>query len=471
MWAYTISKEINKVKKTKELGTKPIGELLLQYSLPAVIAMLVNAIYNVVDRIFVGNFAGEGALAGLTIAFPVMMMMFAFASLIGAGGAALLSIRLGEKDERGASHVFGNTLGLGIIITLIAVITISFNLESMLILFGATADTLIYSADYMQIILYGFIFQMIAFTLNNAVRTEGKPILSMSAMMASAITNIVLDYIFIGIFGWGVQGAAFATIIGQLVGLIMLLSFYLKGNSILKLKVKDFIPELKVSAKIFSIGFATFISTIGTSLAMMLLNRALGSYGGTAAVTSMGAINSLYTLFIMPIMGIQQGMQPIIGYNYGAKQIDRSYGTLKIGLIVGAVFSTVVFGMLQLFPQTFIGMFLDPTSDTIGVAVRGLRIFTLALPLLSVNLLGVAFFQSIAKGKISMVLGMLRQIIFLIPMVLILPNLFGLSGVWFASPIADGLAIIITGIALVKSYRVDMQEDEIQLQGNEILEV
>ncbi|QRN86705.1 MATE family efflux transporter [Clostridia bacterium] len=443
------------MESTKELGTEAIGKLLAKYSIPAVIAMLVNAVYNVVDRIFIGQYAGESALAGLTIAFPVMMIMFAFASLIGIGGSTLISIRLGEKDRAGASHVFGNTLSFGLLVTGIMLGTILFNLNELLVLFGAIEETIIYAAGYLRIIIAGFIFQMMSFTLNSSVRSEGKPLLSMTAMIASAVTNIILDFVFIGLMDMGVAGAAYATITGQFVGLTILLSFYGRGRSELHLSIRDFVPDYHVVISIITIGFATFMSTIGTSVAMTFLNRGLGEYGGTAAITSLGAINSLYTFFIMPIMGITQGMQPIIGYNYGARQKERVNKTLKYSVMVGVVFSTVVFAMLEIFPTTFIGLFLEQGSDTVAVAVNGLRIFVMMLPLLSINLMGVAYFQSIAKGKTSMVLGMLRQFIFLLPLLFILPTSFGINGVWFATPIADGLAIIVTFFAIIRQWKQD----------------
>ena len=447
--------------KTKQLGTLGIGKLLAKYSIPAIIAMLVNAIYNVIDRIFIGQYVGEEALAGLTISFPVMLMIFAFASLIGAGGSALLAIRLGEKDEQGASHVFGNALSFGIIITAIALTTIFLNLDSLLVLFGATPDVLVYASSYMTIIIAGFIFQMISFILNSSVRAEGRPMLSMLAMMSSAITNIILDYIFIVIFAWGVEGAAFATIAGQFVGLMILLSFYLRRKSVLHLSVKDFIPDLKVIGNIVMIGSATFITTIGTSVAMTFLNRELGTFGGTAAITSMGAINSLYTLFIMPIMGITQGMQPIIGYNYGAKEKKRVNRTLVLGMIIAISFSSIVFVLLQVFPITFVSMFLEKGSATIDVAVNGLRIFIIMLPLLSINIIGVAYYQSTARGKTSIVLGMLRQFVFLLPILLILPNFMGLNGVWLATPIADGFAVLVTIIFLLREFRKEESKTNI----------
>jgi len=448
--------------KSKELGQKPIGQLLAMYSLPAVVAMLVNAIYNVVDRIFIGQYAGEAALAGLTVVFPVMMIIFAFASLIGAGGASLLAIRLGENDQSGANHVFSNTLSFGFIVTGITLLIVSMNLQYLLSIFGATPEVLGYAMDYMRIILAGFIFQMVSFTLNSSVRTEGKPLLSMVAMLASALANILLDYVFIVKFNMGVEGAAYATIIGQFAGLSILLSFYLRGQSQLRVTIKDLLPDVKVVTQIVAIGFSTFASTIGTSVAMSFINRGLGLYGGVAAITSMGAINSLFTFFIMPIMGVTQGMQPIIGYNHGAGKRARVILTMKYGMGIGVVFSTTVFAILQLFPETFIGLFLESGSSTIDVAVNGLRIFIAMLPLLSINLMGVAYFQSTAQGRKSMVLGMLRQFVFLLPLVLILPKYFGINGVWYATPIADALAIAITALVLYKDARVSGDADQLE---------
>lgn len=344
------------------------------------------------------------------------------------------------------------------------------NLDELLYLFGASLDTIEYASSYITIIIYGFIFQMISFNLNSAVRTENQPILSMMAMMLSAITNIILDYIFIAKLNMGVEGAALATISGQLVGLVLLLSFYIRGKSILHLSFKDFIPNLNIFTSIVSIGITTFITTLGSSIAMSFMNRGLGQYGGTAAITAMGAINSLFTLFIMPIMGIQQGMQPIIGYNHGANRLDRSYKTLKIGLIVGIAFSTLVFLLMELFPTTFISMFIDPTSSTINIAVTGLRIYMLMLPLLCVNIYAIGFYQSIAKSTQALILGILRQFLFLIPFILILQNLFGLMGVWAAVPLSDGLAIIISIISLLINYNKSKstiklhKQSEIKLQ-------
>ena len=443
------------MQQTKELGTLPIGKLIARFSIPAVIAMLVNAIYNVVDRIFIGKVVGEAALAGLTIVFPIMMIIFAFAGLIGIGGSALLSIKLGEKDYKGASHVFGNTVVYGLAFTGVILFTFFVNLDGMLALFGGEGEVLYHAKAYMNIILMGFIFQMLSFILSNFVRTEGKPMLSMTAMIVSAVTNIILDYVLIVLLGMGVEGAAIGTIAGQFIGLIMYLHYYLTGKSNIHLHRDDFIPDFRLLLRIMSIGFATFISNIGTSVAMTFINRYLAIYGGTNAVTSMGAINSLFTFFIMPIMGITQGMQPIIGYNYGAKAMGRVYETLKIGLLIGTIFSTFVFIVMEIWAPTFVLLFLSTGSDTVLVAAKGLRIFIAMLPILSISFMGTAFFQSIAMGRVSMILGMLRQFIFLLPALFILARVFGLDGVWWATPVADLLSVIVTLAFLLKKIKDD----------------
>lgn len=446
------------MNKTQELGTKSVGKLLLQYSIPSIIAMMVNAIYNVVDRIFIGQYAGEGALAGLTIAFPVMLLLFAFASLMGIGGAALLSISLGKKDMKKANHIFANTLSFGVIINTSILVVVYFNMERILTLVGATPDIMDYASGYLTIIVFGFIFQMMAFILNSFVRTEGYPNLSMIAMITSAVANTILDYIFIARLGLGVEGAAYATILGQFLGFSILLIFYLRGKSVFKIKAKNLIPDLKLGGRILSIGFATFIATLGASVAMMLLNSSLMIYGGVAAVTAMGAINSMFTFFIMPVNGLNQGMLPIIGYNKGANQKDRVYKTLSYGLKAGIIFSTLFFVALQIFPETFISMFIDSGSPTMDVAVYGLRIYFIMLPILSINLIGISFFQGIAEGKLSFIIGILRPIVLFIPLVFIMPNLLGLTGIWMVTPISDGISVLITGIILFRYYKKDTKD-------------
>jgi putative MATE family efflux protein len=438
--------------RTLELGNEKIWKLLIKYSVPAVIGTMVNAIYNIVDRMFIGKFAGEDSLAALTIAFPVMMIIFAFATLISVGNAALLSIRFGEHDRKGANHVFCNSLSLMAIIMISIIALVFINFDAILSIFGADAAVLGEAKKYLRIILLGNVFQSYSFLFNGTARTEGHPRLSMMAMASSAVTNIILDYVFVVLLKWGVEGAAFATIIGMFVGLGIFIVYFLRGGSSLSITKKDMIPDMKVIKKIFSIGVAAFMGTVGTSVSMTILNRSLAIYGGTAAIASMGAINSLFTLVIMPLFGIQDGMQPIIGYNYGAGKIHRSYKTLKTGIMVGMIFSIFMFIMMQLFPKTFIGMFLNRGSETFEVAVNGFRLYILSLPILCINLMGITFFQATDNGRTSAILGMLRPFLILIPILIILPPIAGLAGVWLSVPMADFLAIIITVVALVINY-------------------
>jgi len=438
---------------TKKLGSEPIGKLLASYSIPAVIAMMVNAIYNVVDRIFIGQYAGEGALAGLTIVFPAMMVIFAFAGLIGVGGASLVSIKLGENNKTGANKVFGNMLGLAsgtaIFISLLAYL----NLDSLLAFFGADAVTMPFASDYMSIILIGIVFQLVSYSLNGIVRSEGQPILAMVSMLTAAIVNIVLDYVFIAQLGWGVQGAAFATIIGQFIGFVILSQYFIRGKATLKLDRSSFVLDFKLVRQMMSVGFTTFLSTVGTSAAMLILNRSLITYGDLAAITSMGAINSLFTIFIMPLMGIQQGMQPIVGYNHGAGKHGRVRSTIKLSISVGVIFSTIVCILLQVFPETLMSMFLDPSSETMNVAVNGLRLFVVGLPLVPITLLGTAYFQSIAESRKALILGASRQFLFLIPITLIIPQFLGLNGVWLATPISDIASAFTAGVLLYPVFK------------------
>ncbi len=430
------------MKQTADLGTKPIGKLLWEYSLPGVVAMLVGAVYNILDRVFIGQFSGEGALAGLTVAFPFMMLTFALANLVGIGGGALIAIRFGEKDMKGASHVFGNVVTSTVLIGLLVTIVGLANLSGWLRIFGADETTLPYARDFMQIILLGTAFQFLSFALANTVRTEGLPKLSMMSQIVSVIVNLVLALVFVAWLRLGVRGAATATVIGQLSGFSVVLVHYLKGRSILKPTRSDWWLDWKLMGKICSIGASGFLGTLGVSVSMTFFNNSLLKYGGVPAITSMGAVNSLFTLFILPIMGIQQGLQPIVGYNHGAGNPKRAHRALFLATGAAMAMATVVFLLLELFPTFFISLFIKPGSETMPMAVRGLRIFVAMLPVVSINLMGTAYFQSTAKAGIAIFLGMARQFLYLIPLVLILPGIFGLTGSWIAAPVSDALSVL-----------------------------
>ncbi|WAA09131.1 MATE family efflux transporter [Fervidibacillus albus] len=436
-----------------ELAEKPVGKLLLQYSIPATIAMIVNAIYNVVDRIFISQYAGEAAFAGLTVAFPLMLILFSFTNLVGIGGASLFSIALGRKESKKASHIFAVTLMLAVVFTAIIVLFGLLFAKPLLVLSGGTNEEILnYAFSYFKIILYGYGFQMFSFSLSSFVRTENHPRLTMLAMLVSAGSNIILDFVFISIFQMGVEGAAYATIIGQASGLFILLSFYFRKKSVVKLTKSSFALDVPLIGKIITIGFSAFVSVLGASFSALILNNVLAQNGGDKAIAAMGAINSLFTFFIMPTDGITQALQPIIGYNFGASQYDRVFKTLKLGLISNILFASLIFVLYECFPAFFMGLFLQKGSDTMEVAIPALRLFMLSIPLLAINIISVGYFQAIAKGTIAFVLGLLRPFVFLIPFAFILPSHYGLTGAWLAQPITDILAVICSAIALFISY-------------------
>ncbi len=437
----------------QELGTQPVGRLLLKYSIPGVVAMLVSAIYNVLDRVFIGRFSGEDALAGLTVAFPIMMLTFAFANLIGVGGSALIAIRFGERDQRGAEKVFGNTvtamIGVGVLVSLTGIVF----LNPILKVFGAEGNILAPAHDFLFIILLATPFQFLSFTLAAVVRTEGKPRLSMASMITSVLVNLVLATVLVAWLRLGVRGAATATAIGQVCGLLVLLPHYLGGKSLLKPKRADWVPDLRLLGGICAVGSSSFLGQLGVGVSMGILTNSLLSHGGVAAVTAMGAINSLFTLFIMPIFGIQQGLGPIVGYNHGAGKPERAQRTLYLATGAAIAVASVVFLLLELFPGAFMSLFIAADSATMPVAIKGLRIYVAMLPVVGINLMGSAFFQSVAKARIAIFLGLGRQFLFLIPAVLLLPLLFGLTGTWVSVPVADALSVIVTVFFLLRYFR------------------
>jgi putative MATE family efflux protein len=445
--------------KTKNLSTENLWKLLIKFALPSVIAMIVNAIYNIVDRIFVGQYVGEHALASLSIVFPVMLVLVGFSSLIAQGGGNLISIALGKKDLNQAKIVLGGSISLVIIMSIFILLLGYLNMDFILNALGAEGSIYTYGYEYMEIIYMGIVFQLVAFVLNTIARAEGFPGFAMMTMIVSAVVNIVLDYIFIGVFEMGVGGAALATIIGQFSGFVLLTYHFLSRRTSLRIKLSYLKINFKLYVDIILIGLPTFVIIMSVSVAMVLLNKALDTYGGVGAVASLAAINSLYTLFIMPINGISTGMQPIIGYNYGARLYDRAKKTFYYALIIGISFSTIIFILLEVFPATFISLFIDSESPTMEVAIRGLRIFILCLPFLSINIFASGFFQATAKSIRALVLGALRQFVLLIPAVLILPVYFDLDGVWLASPVADYLSVLISVLMIYRGMKYMYKEE------------
>lgn len=444
---------------TKQLGTAPILRLVIKFSLPTIFAMIVNAIYNIVDRIFVGKFVGESALGGLTVSFPLMMIGFAIGTLFAIGGATLISIKFGENKLEEANKVYGNTTMLILISSLAMTILGEIFLAPLLGLSGATEANFSYAYSYMRIIIIGLVFQLISFTMAAIVRCEGKPFLSMISQVLSAVTNIVLDYIFIGPLGMGVEGAALATILGQLVGFSILFHYYfISKKSLLKLKWTYLKLRWAYARQIMLIGASSFVINLGTGISASFTNGALAVYGGDAAITSYGAINSLFTLVLMPVIGLLQGIGPIMGYNHGMRQRARVWKTLWTGVALGCIFTFTLFILMEVFPEAFASLFLDPASPTMAVCANGLRLQMLALPVLSFSVLSTAYFQSTAQGKKSFFISLIRQLLVIVG-VLILPQFLQLTGVWLSGPFSELLSLVIASVMLVMDRRAHKAQE------------
>jgi len=445
------------MNQTKALGTESIGKLLFKFSIPAITGMIVNALYNIVDRIYIGHIKGVGsyALSGLAITFPISVIIMAFSMLIGIGASAVISIRLGEKNKESADDILGNALILITIISLVIGLLGVIFLNKLLILFGASENSIPYAKAYIQIILMGAVFQNIGFGINNIIRAEGNPKMAMLTMVFGAIINIILDPILIFGFNMGVQGAAIATIISQAFNTLWVLKYFTSKNSGSTLKIKKANLKLHkyIIKDIFAIGMAPFSMQIASSLVVILYNKGLYAYGGDLAIAAMGILNSISMLIFMPIFGISQGIQPIIGYNYGAKLYPRVLKVLKLAITFGTCIAIVGFISVQLFAKSLIGVFVGNNPELINLGARGLRIDLIVLPILGFQILGASYFQAINEAKTSMILSILRQVIVLIPLILILPLFFKLDGLWLSQPCADLIATALTAFFLYKSIK------------------
>ncbi len=430
------------------LGTDKITPLLFKLSIPAMIGMISNALYNVIDTVFVGHGAGALAIGGLTIAFPFQLIIGAFALMYGVGVASVISRRLGEGKPEEAVIAAANAFMLTFFTSLLILIFGELFLEKILNIFGATEDILPFASDYMRIILIGAPFLSFSMCANNILRSEGAAKASMTIMIIGTALNVVLDPIFIFGFGLGIKGAAIATVISQICGSLYALSYFLRGKSSLKFHINLFKLKLVYIKEIVLLGLATFIRQIGTSAMALAVNNMVKIYGGDLAIATFGMVNRFLTLVLMPIFGMNQGLQPIIGYNFGAKKNDRVKEVLKVAVLIttmiGLVFSLIAF----IFPRLLLTMFTTD-QNLLDMGAVALRIIISTMVFLGLQTCGTTYFQAIGKSLPSIFLGMSRQFIILIPLVLILPRFFGLIGVWIAFPSADILASVITSVWLL----------------------
>ncbi|AQM59141.1 MATE family efflux transporter [Clostridium baratii] len=458
------------MNKQKRLGEEPILKLLLSFSIPAIVGMVVNTLYNIIDRMYIGRIEGIGplALTGVGITMPIMTIILAFGMLVGIGTAARVSLKLGEHNKDSAEEHLGNAFTLIIIISIAITILGLMFLDPILGVFGASENTEIYARQYMQIIFIGTIVNMLSFGLNHSIRSDGSPKVAMLSMLIGAITNIILDPVFIFGFGMGVRGAAIATVISQILTTVWILQYFTVGKSIIKLKMNNLKLKLPIIISIFSIGMSPFSMQLAASVVQVLANNSLKEYGGDLAIGAMTIISSVSMIFLMPIFGINQGSQPIIGYNYGAKQYDRVKETVKYGAIAATIIVVIGWIVTQSAPQVLIAIF-NNDPELVGIATNGIKIYLFMMPLVGFQVISSNYFQSIGKAKISMFLSLLRQVILLIPCILILPKIFELNGIWLSGAVCDGLSSLITGIIFFYSVKKLKSEDVEMKEGLEVL--
>jgi len=434
-------------QKHNVLDTDQIGRLLVKLAMPAFFGMFVMTLYNVVDTIFIGRFVGPMAIAGLSISFPLQMLAMGLGQMVGLGGASLISRLIGAGDNARAERALGNGISAIIIMSLLVTVVILPFLGFWLRLIGASDAVFPFARDYLTITMAGTIVAISGMALISFVRSEGNARVGMTAMIMGAVLNIILDAIFIIWLKMGVTGAALATVIGQVIAMAYLLSYYYTGNSYLKIHLSNLTPDFGILKSIFAIGIASFVRTVAGSISAMLIMRTIVSFGGDYALSAFGIIQRLLMFSIMPSMVIGQGLQPILGFNYGAKRYGLALKGMNLAFIAATVFSFISFLVLYLIPEPIIGIFTnDPRLLTVG-AYAAKRIF-LALPLLGFLMVGSLIFQSIGKAVESFITAIARPVVFLIPLVLMLPHFLQLEGVWLAFPLADILTFLLT-LALI----------------------
>lgn len=440
--------------RAKLMREENVFKLFLRFSIPAILGMIVQSLYNIVDRIFIGNIPGTGGLAisGVGVILPITFIIMGFAMLFGIGSGANISIKLGQNRKDDAERIFGSGFFMLVVVGIgVTVIGLLF-LDQIVNLYGADDQIRSYATGYFRIILYGNVFNTIAFGLNNIIRAEGNPKIAMYTMLIGAIINTILDPILIYGFNMGVQGAAYATIFAQFVSFLWSMSYFLSGKSMLKLKKSYVRFSRALVLEIMSIGASPFAMQVAGSVIGIFMNQNLSTYGGPLAIGAYAAINSVVTLFFMPIFGMNQGLQPIIGFNYGARNYRRVKEALKVGIISATVVCIIGFILIQTIPHVFIN-FITKDPDIREMGIVGIRRFMLMMPVIGMQIISANFFQAIGQAKKAFVLSMLRQVILLIPLIIILPRIYGLIGLWTAVPIADGAATVLTVLVLYHQIR------------------
>lgn len=434
------------------LGTERLGRLLTQYAIPAIIAMTASSLYNMADSIFIGHGVGSLAISGLALTFPLMNLAAAFGSLVGIGASTLVSVKLGQKDYTSANNVLGNVLVLNVIMGITFSFIFLFFLDPVLYFFGASEQTIGYAREYMQVILYGNVVTHMYLGLNGVLRSSGFPKLAMYATLSSVVINCMLNPLFIFGFGWGIKGSAWATVISQVISLTGQCIHFSNPKQLLHFKKGIYRLKTEIVKGVFYIGMSPFLMNLCSCLIVILINRGLKEHGGDMAIGAYGIVNRIVFLFIMIIMGFNQGMQPIAGYNFGARQYNRVTEVTRLTMFWAIGVATTGFLICQLFPSLIVRMFTSD-EELIKAAVYGLHIVFAVFPIIGFQMVATNFFLSIGMSKKAIFLSLTRQLLFLIPCLIILPRFWGTLGVWISIPVADLTATIVTAIVLVNQFR------------------
>lgn len=448
------------VSHPNPLGTKTLGQLLWQYSLPAIIASLATSLYNIVDSIFIGRGVGAMAITGLAITFPLMNLVVAFCVLVGVGGATISSIFLGQKSMDKASDVVGNVTVLCLIHAVIIMAIGLIFLDPVLVFFGATPETIGYAREFMRVILYATPLTYVFLGLNNLMRATGYPRKAMISALLSVAVNVVAAPIFIFVLDWGIAGAAWATVLGQTSAFIWVLSHFISRKSLIHFSRRSWRLNGRIIRSIYSIGMSPFLMNCCACLVVVFINKALldsAGSDGNLAVGAYGIINRTSMFFVMIIFGVTQGMQPILGFNYGAANWKRVIGTLRRGILIASIVSCIGFAITECIPDTVSSLFTtDP--GMIKIARDGFRIFFIFYPVVGSQIVIQNYFQSIGKPALSIFLSLTRQLIFLVPLLWILPKHYGVDGVWSAMAASDMIAFALALITvLIMNRRIARQ--------------
>jgi putative MATE family efflux protein len=441
------------MKRHTILGQEKIGKLILRFSIPAIAGMAVNALYNVIDRIFVGRGIGSDALSGIAVTMPFMITLFAFAVLIAVGAAVRVSIKIGEKKLAEAEIIIGNAFLLSLLIGVALTVICLIFMEPILIMFGGSGDSLDYAEQFMQIILLATVFQMIGFTLNSAIRAEGNPLMALSTMLIGAVINTALNPLFIFVLHLGVRGSALATLISQVITSVWTLFYFLDKKNIIRLKIKNMRLKLSILRDIFSIGAGPFVLQCAVGTMLLVANHIFFGFGGKDALAVIGIIAVVNMLFNMLVSGISQGIQPIIGFNHGAKNVHRVKETLEISLLMATAICIAGFIPVFFFSREIMTLFSENNSYIQEMGATALKYSLLTLPLIGFQLISISYYQAVGKFMQALFLYMTRQLVIIIPLLLILSSLFGFYGGVAAFPISDIIITVITAVLIFSDWR------------------